>query len=605
MKAITWASQTDDENFAEHGLSFYTATKSLAVTPGHRAATDVLYRIFDPAGSALRCFRCHATGPVRLLEDFKVEPSEPGVRCESCHGPGRAHAESGGTGAIQNPKRLGAAQVSRLCGSCHRQASDLDDDRDWSNAWNVRHQPTYLHRAACFRNSGTLSCVTCHDPHQPLKTAAASYNAQCASCHAKPAHRTPVAGGSCVTCHMPQVTVTANLKFTNHWIGIYDGQDKHLIPSRRVVKELRPAPAEEGSADGLVLAADISTLAPVFEQAAAMRERRAGKDSAKTAGAWTDWGLFLLQTGQAVEAEAPLRRAVDTYARLSDPRGATAAEGLGQALEAQEKPAVAMEWYRQAAGGDSEVAARALSKLAELDPAHAVDYLKRAVAEQEKASGRQSLRTAVLLHQYALELRAAKRDAEAEPVLRRALAIQQSTGADPRVTIGVLNTLGNLLQGKQQLEEGEKLVRSAMALSEQKFGPESPQLAASCVYLADILWSKKELRGAGLLYRRAVTIDASLYGPEAPETAANIANLGMLSKAAGQAAAGETLLRQALAITKRRSGLIAKRPNSCGDKSLRRRGRDRVAPEKHRPAAEATNPPVHPLAPADHLGPLL
>jgi tetratricopeptide (TPR) repeat protein len=133
--------------------------------------------------------------------------------------------------------------------------------------------------------------------------------------------------------------------------------------------------------------------------------------------------------------------------------------------------------------------------------------------------------------------------------LRRALTIQQTErGADPRVTIGVLNTLGNLLQGRQQLDEAEKLVRAALALSEQKFGPESPQLAVSCVYLADILWSKKNLREAGLLYRRAIGIDASLYGPDRPETAADVANLGMLMSEAGQAAAGEALLRQALAI---------------------------------------------------------
>ena len=94
----------------------------------------------------------------------------------------------------------------------------------------------------------------------------------------------------------------------------------------------------------------------------------------------------------------------------------------------------------------------------------------------------------------------------------------------------------------------EKLVRAALVLSEQKFGPESPQLAMSCIYLADVLWSKKSLREAGQLYRRAIGIDASLYGPDQPETAADIANLGMLMNEAGQADAGAALLRQALAI---------------------------------------------------------
>jgi tetratricopeptide (TPR) repeat protein len=129
------------------------------------------------------------------------------------------------------------------------------------------------------------------------------------------------------------------------------------------------------------------------------------------------------------------------------------------------------------------------------------------------------------------------------------LSIQQTAlKADPRVTIGVLNTLGNLLEGRHELDEAEKLERAALSLSEEKFGPESPQLAMTCTNLADVLWNRNKLREAGQLYRRAIAIDSSLYGSDRPETAADVANLGMLMNAAGQSAAGEALLRQALAI---------------------------------------------------------
>ena len=237
-KATTWVSQTGDETIAEHGLSYFTETKSLAPTPGHVNSNDLIYRTFDPVGTALRCFRCHSTGPVMLKAGYKVQPSELGIRCEACHGPGSAHVKAAGApGTIQNPKRLNPAELNVLCGACHRQASDLDDDTDWSNAWNVRHQPAYLHRAACFRNSkGALSCVTCHDPHEPLKRTAASYDVRCSSCHPKVAHQTPVASRSCISCHMPQVTASTALHFTNHWIGVYDPQSKKLVPSRRMVK---------------------------------------------------------------------------------------------------------------------------------------------------------------------------------------------------------------------------------------------------------------------------------------------------------------------------------------------------------------------------------
>ena len=547
LKAITWVSQIGVEQIAEHGLSYYTATKTLGITPGHPTSTDIVYRTFDPVATALLCFRCHSTGPITLGAKLQVQPSEPGVHCESCHGPGRAHAESGGSASIQNPKRLTAVQLNTLCGACHRQASDLDDDRDWSNSWNVRHQPSYLHRAACFRNSnGALSCVTCHDPHQHLKTSAASYDAKCSSCHAKIAHTMPVAARSCVGCHMPQVAASANLKFTNHWIGIYDPRGRHLIPSRRAVKGLQPAPANDKSAEAIVVPADPATLVPVYTRAVAE----------KIPQAESKLGLFLLQLGKSAEAEAVLRRAIATVDRNGDTATDSDREGLALAVQAQGRNNEALALFKLAAEGkSSNVAARAFVKLAELDPEHGETYYRNAVAAEEKASGANSQRIAVLFKEYAIELRAHKRDREAEPVLRRALAIQQAAPkSDPRVTIEVLNALGNLLEGRQQVDEAEKLMRTALALAEEKFGPESPQLATTCTFLADVLWNKKMLREAGLLFRHAILIDASIYGPERPETAADIANLGMLMKAAGQAQDGAGLLRQALAIYEKTLG---------------------------------------------------
>jgi tetratricopeptide (TPR) repeat protein len=556
-KAVTWISQTGEETIAEHGLSYYAATKSLAFTPGHTSSADIVYRTFDPIATALRCFRCHSTGPVTLAAGFQVQPDEPGIHCEACHGPGRAHAESGGAAAIQNPKRLSAVQINTLCGACHRQASDLDDDTDWSNAWNVRHQPSYLHRAACFRNSnGALSCLTCHDPHQPLKTAAPAYDARCTSCHPKAAHTTPIAARSCVGCHMPQVATSANLKFTNHWIGIYDPRGRNLIPSKRAVTDLRPVLAKDESANGMIVPADPSTLAPVYAQAVAERERESGPDSAKTARAAADFGRFLLQIEKSAEAEAPLRRAVAIDEHNSDSAIDADRESLALALEAQSKRKEAVAYFRQAAEGHNpRVAARSFAKLAEIDREHADIYSRNAVASEEKASGTGSPRVALLLQEYALALRARNRDPEAEPLLRRALSIQQSAAkADPQVTVGVLNTLGNLLEGRQQLDEAEKLERMALTVSEERFGPESVQLAMTCTNLADVLWNKKNLREAGQLYRRAIAIDASLYGPDRPETADDIANLGMLMNDAGQSAAGATLLRQALAIYEKTLG---------------------------------------------------
>ena len=208
-QAITYVSQLDAEWYVEHGLSFYSKTKSMALTPGHTNPDGVRYRTFDPAADILHCFQCHSTGPLAIGEGEKIQPSELGVRCESCHGPGAAHVKANGaSGTIQNPKRLTAAGLNEFCGSCHRKPPTAVEDTDWTSPWNIRHQPVYLSQSACFRKSGgALSCLTCHAPHAPLSRVAADYDKRCAGCHAAVRHRSPLSAKACVECHMPGVQV--------------------------------------------------------------------------------------------------------------------------------------------------------------------------------------------------------------------------------------------------------------------------------------------------------------------------------------------------------------------------------------------------------------
>lgn len=217
IQAITPVSKLNDEYYLEHGQSDFKGVKDL--TPGHTNFRGVQYRITDPGSQIMKCFQCHSTGPLKLTESFAIQPTEHGVRCESCHGPGAGHIEQGGSKlAIFNPSQMNATSMNDFCGNCHRKPGE---DTDWTVSWNTRHQPIYLNQSACFKKSnGALKCITCHKPHEPL--ARASYDAFCSNCHAKPTHKTTIATGkTCTGCHMPQVRPQAKLAFTNHWIGIY------------------------------------------------------------------------------------------------------------------------------------------------------------------------------------------------------------------------------------------------------------------------------------------------------------------------------------------------------------------------------------------------
>lgn len=220
LQAVTFVSPIDSDHYLEHGLSWYSASRSFALTPGHTNPKGERYRILDPSAAILRCFACHSTGTPTRDPAGHIQPHEPGVQCEACHLPAAAHAAS--RQPVHNPKTRTAVQVNELCGACHRMPTTSGDNTDWSNPWNARHQPVYLAESACFRKSqGRLSCFTCHPPHAELRHDAAHYNQICRNCHEKPLHRQPVATRTCVECHMPPVRPSPSLRFANHWIGVY------------------------------------------------------------------------------------------------------------------------------------------------------------------------------------------------------------------------------------------------------------------------------------------------------------------------------------------------------------------------------------------------
>ncbi len=201
--------------------------------------------------------------------------SRLGVGCERCHGPGRAHValvmqakagnpnvsytartlpRPGPTGMVYGMEDLHRAapdRINAICGYCHRIEANVSQGDPHTEVSLPRFQGVALARSACYRQSGTLSCVTCHDAHTNADPSLSRNDAICLRCHsgqeaegetrrrgdkekadiAQGASTRGVAGKvcpvnahtGCTNCHMPKQSVSdiPRAVYTNHWIKVW------------------------------------------------------------------------------------------------------------------------------------------------------------------------------------------------------------------------------------------------------------------------------------------------------------------------------------------------------------------------------------------------
>ncbi len=173
----------------EMRASYFPNQHQWKITPGQKNISRTALGVDHRDEEARSCIQCHVT---TLPPDSNIpEKRFYGVGCEACHGAGGAHIaamQSGKTADIQI-ERIGkwdAKRVNDLCGKCHRNAEvagmAVGDTPDLSVT--SRFQPYGLMLSRCFKESkNTLSCNTCHNPHQNTSHNMRKYEAACLGCH--------------------------------------------------------------------------------------------------------------------------------------------------------------------------------------------------------------------------------------------------------------------------------------------------------------------------------------------------------------------------------------------------------------------------------------
>lgn len=228
---------------------WYSGEKAWGMAPGYdRPDHDNFSRRV-----VYRCVFCHnaypslPSGADRYESKQSLFPADlpKGIDCERCHGPGGRHVREATASSIVNPAKLSRKLQMDVCMQCHlettsqslpnsvlklgravfsyRPGEPLEDyaahfdyaDTRRRQSFNIVHQAYRLRQSQCYQKS-SMTCTTCHDPHQAPRDRADNIRAKCVECHvaAKP-H-----GEDCMACHMPQRRTddVVHVVMTDHYI---------------------------------------------------------------------------------------------------------------------------------------------------------------------------------------------------------------------------------------------------------------------------------------------------------------------------------------------------------------------------------------------------
>ncbi len=224
---------------------FDTAASGVRHFPGEREGTDAPVDWTDWRYTFnTACHGCHvsqlATNYDAASDSYRTVWREPGIACETCHGPAAQHVRiARATPEGQPLPELAVVQVrtlspelrNDLCASCHAKLmpltngfkpgerffdhfdlATLEDPDFYPDGRDLGENYTFTSwlMSPCAQ-SGELDCVHCHTSSGRYRFQSENFNDACMPCHANKVrditahtHHPPESEGSrCISCHMP------------------------------------------------------------------------------------------------------------------------------------------------------------------------------------------------------------------------------------------------------------------------------------------------------------------------------------------------------------------------------------------------------------------
>ena len=236
---------------------FDTAASGIRHFPGYEGEEPVYWKEW-PYTFNTACYSCHvsqlSTNYDSKTDTYKTVWAEPGINCETCHGPGDEHnkiAKETPKGQplkevkIISTKTMTTEQRNHLCASCHAKATapltasyspgekffdhydlvTLDNPDYYPDGRDLGENYTYTSwmMSPCVK-SGKLDCMHCHTSSGRYRfKEEGKANEACMPCHPEQVnnptvhthHQSDSPGNRCISCHMP-MTEFARMKRSDH-----------------------------------------------------------------------------------------------------------------------------------------------------------------------------------------------------------------------------------------------------------------------------------------------------------------------------------------------------------------------------------------------------